>query len=314
MIRVPLILFSCTLVALLALFLLQTPTQAAVPGSPSATSVRFAVIGDYGLAGPAELDVANVVKSWNPDFIITVGDNNYQLGAQTTIDANIGQYYSAYIYPYTGTYGTSSAPNRFFPTLGNHDWYTSGATPYRNYFTLPNNERYYDFVRGPVHFFALDSDSNEPDGRTSLSTQASWLRYKMLTACEQYKIVYLHHAPYSSAKHGSNTTLQWNYASWGATAVLAGHDHTYERIIQNGIPYFVNGLGGADIYTFTTPIAGSVVRYDDDWGAMRVDADDASITFSFINRSGTLIDTQTISATAITCISPIPIFLPFTQK
>ena len=34
------------------------------------SSARFAVIGDYGLAGPAELDVANQVKSWNPIMTI----------------------------------------------------------------------------------------------------------------------------------------------------------------------------------------------------------------------------------------------------
>ena len=47
---------------------------------------------------------------------------------------------------------------------------------YLNYFTLPNNERYYDFVQGPVHFFALNSDTNEPDGTSSSSTQGLWLQ------------------------------------------------------------------------------------------------------------------------------------------
>ena len=32
---------------------------------------RFAVIGDYGSAGQAEADVSSLVKSWNPDFVIT---------------------------------------------------------------------------------------------------------------------------------------------------------------------------------------------------------------------------------------------------
>ncbi|PYV85585.1 MAG: alkaline phosphatase, partial [Acidobacteria bacterium] len=57
------------------------------------TTVRFAVIGDYGTAGQNELDVSSLVKSWNPDFIITVGDNNYPDGWASTIDRNIGQYY-----------------------------------------------------------------------------------------------------------------------------------------------------------------------------------------------------------------------------
>src|SRR4028118_1944089 len=63
-------------------------------------SARFAVIGDYGQAGQPEQDVANRVKSWSPDFIITVGDNNYPYGEASTIDQNIGQYYRQYIYPY----------------------------------------------------------------------------------------------------------------------------------------------------------------------------------------------------------------------
>ncbi|MBP9121408.1 MAG: hypothetical protein KBF59_11150, partial [Ignavibacterium sp.] len=85
------------------------------------SQVKFAAIGDYGLAGPNELTVANLVKSWNPDFIITLGDNNYELGADSTIDVNIGQYFYEYIYPYKGNYGSGSTVNRFFPSLGNHD-------------------------------------------------------------------------------------------------------------------------------------------------------------------------------------------------
>ena len=46
--------------------------------------VRVAVIGDYGQAGSGELDVANLVKGWTPDLIITVGDNNYSSGAAET--------------------------------------------------------------------------------------------------------------------------------------------------------------------------------------------------------------------------------------
>src|SRR5262245_6916227 len=67
--------------------------------------VQFAVIGDFGHAGPAEKDVAELVKSWKPEFIITMGDNNYPCGSSKTIDRNIGQYYHEYIYPYKGKYG-----------------------------------------------------------------------------------------------------------------------------------------------------------------------------------------------------------------
>jgi hypothetical protein len=92
--------------------------------------------------------------------------------------------------------------------------------------------------------------------------------------------------------------MQWPFASWGADAVMSGHDHTYERIFADGIVYFVNGLSGSTIYNFTTPVSGSQVRYNDDYGAMRVAASDTAITFEFINVSGSIIDTYTIVAGA----------------
>src|SRR5687767_4220926 len=66
--------------------------------------MRFAVVGDYS-AGQPLADVSNLVKSWNPAFITTVGDNNYPDGAASTIDANIGQYFHSFISPYKGGYG-----------------------------------------------------------------------------------------------------------------------------------------------------------------------------------------------------------------
>ena len=95
--------------------------------------------------------------------------------------------------------------------------------------------------------------------------------------------------------HGSQPVAQWPYEQWGASAVIAGHDHTYERIIRNEFPYFVNGLGGRSLYGFSaTPVTGSVVRYNTDYGAMLIEATDSSITFKFITRTGIEIDTYTI--------------------
>src|SRR4051812_43971265 len=76
-------------------------------------TLRFAVIGDFGSVSKSEQAVADMVKGWQPDFIVTVGDNNYPLGLAETIDDNIGQYYHDYIGNYTGKYGESSKENRF---------------------------------------------------------------------------------------------------------------------------------------------------------------------------------------------------------
>lgn len=255
---------------------------------------RFAVIGDYGAAGDSEQAVATMVSAWKPEFIVTTGDNNYTLGLAATIDLNIGQYYHPYIGDYTGTYGKGSQENRFFPSLGNHDWSLLGADPYLNYFTLPGNERYYRVVQGSLEFFMLDSDTREPDGVSSDSIQGEWLQSALADSTALYKVVVFHHPPYSSAKHGSHDWMQWPFAEWGATLVLNGHDHVYERIIKDSFPYIVNGAGGRSLYDFKTPVEGSQVRYNCNYGALLVDVTDKALTLRFITIGAGLVDTYII--------------------
>lgn len=258
--------------------------------------IEFAVIGDFGSAGQPEADVATLVKSWNPDFIVTVGDNNYPDGEAETIDPNIGQYYSDYIFPYVGEYESTATENRFWPALGNHDLRTDDGQPYYDYFTLPGNERTYDFVEGPVHFFILNSDPKEPNGRSTDSAQAQWLKDSLAQSDQPWPLVLMHHTPYtSSAIRNPDKEIQWPYAEWGATAVLSGHDHLYERFESDGIPYFVNGAGGKDLYNFGRPEPESVVRYNRDHGAMRVQASDICINFTFYSREGKLVDSLTLT-------------------
>lgn len=258
---------------------------------------RLAVIGDFGMDNQAEADVAALVASWQPDAVLTVGDNNYPDGRAETIDANIGKYYAAFIHPYQGDYGPGATANRFFPALGNHDWHTTAGAPplpqpSLDYFALPGNERYYDVVIGPVHVFVLDSDAHEPDGIESTSAQADWLRQGLANSMAPWRIVTMHHPPYSSSlAHGSTPALQWPYAAWGATAVLAGHDHTYERIVRDGIVYFVNGIGGAARYPIGSPIPGSEARFNADWGAMLIEATAETITYTLAARTGVIHDT-----------------------
>ena len=288
----------------------ETPSPAATPTpvpttrpaatpSPTSTPFRFAVIGDFGQAGTPEADVAALVQSWRPDFIVTTGDNNYPNGKAETIDANIGQYYADYIFPYYGGYTRTTAleVNRFFPVPGNHDDDNeAGLQPYLAYFTLPGNERYYEVVWPPVHLFALNSNGNEPDGFRLDSAQAAWLQERLAASTMPWRLVILHVAPYSSGFHGSNGARQWPFQEWGASAVLAGHDHLYERLLVDGLPYFVNGLGGYPaIYAFEEILPESQARYREDYGAMRVEATDTTITFEFISREGDIIDSYKLT-------------------
>jgi 3',5'-cyclic AMP phosphodiesterase CpdA len=236
-----------------------------------------------------------MVKSWNPDFIVTTGDNNYPDGAAETIDENVGQYYHEYLSPYQGTYGEGATVNRFYPVLGNHDVMTDRGQPYLDYFTLPGNERYYHVTHDPVAIFALNSmPGSEPDGITSDSVQAEWLREEMAASDACWKLVVFHHPPYSSDQRGPYEWMRWPFQEWGADATLAGHHHVYERIMVDGMPYFVNGLGGGARYAFGEIPEGSAARYNADHGAMLVDATNGEITFQFFTRTGQVIDTYTM--------------------
>jgi len=255
---------------------------------PLSASVTFAVIGDYGFDGDAEGRVASLVSILQPDFVITAGDNNYHYGSAETIDRNIGRYYAQYISPYKGAYGSGSKDmNRFFPAIGNHDW---PPEAYLDYFELPGNERYYDFTWGPVHFFAIDTSQGEPDGTGKDSLQAQWLKRKLAASKSQFKFVYGHHPPYSSGRHGSSPELRWPYRDWGADAFFAGHDHTYERLQADDMPYFVVGLGGRSIYAFGSVLPESVFRYNADYGALLVTVNKGRALFRFYNIEGDVVD------------------------
>jgi len=279
--------------------------HAGAPSSPSAQALQsprahFAVIGDFGKSGLPEQQVADLVHSWQPEFIVTLGDNNYPNGCQQTIDANIGQYYGAYIRAKKGAKSqyAKSEQQRFFPCLGNHDWRAPGAKPYLDYFDLPGNGRYYQITRGPVAFFIIDSDPHEPDGIDAHGAQGQWLKGALADATAPWKVVILHHPPYSSGRHGSNTWMQWPYKAWGAHLVMGGHDHTYEHIVMEDLHYIVMGLSGASKDAFRVacalPNAQHDSCYDGNYGALEAEASATELTLRMTTIDGRVHDTVTL--------------------
>jgi hypothetical protein len=263
-------------------------------------SILFAVIGDYGQDNPDTFAVAEMIDSWHVDFITTTGDNNYPDGEVETIDTNIGQFYHRYIGNYQGEYNRGSEENRFFPSLGNHDWSLGNIEPYLDYFTLPGNERYYDVVQGDVHLIILDSDTNEPDGVGWSTAQADWFRETIEGSESAWQVVVFHHPPYSSAMHGPTDYMQWPFADLGVDVVLSGHDHVYERLEVDGLLYIISGLGGHEaVYDFENILPESQLRYNEKHGALLVEATASWMRFDFFNIDGELIDSVTLTAEAI---------------
>lgn len=276
------------------------------------TNVRFAVIGDYGGQSTQEARVAAMIRNWGPDFILTVGDNAYSdhNPDHDAFQADVVTYYGDYIVkPSDDPEGTRT---RFFPSLGNHDYRRGGGgiTPerlaaYGRTFAVPAGPggfHYYEFAKGPVRFFALDSNKGTFwDGWKPDSAQAVWCRTSLAKATERWKIVFFHHSPYESGtEHSRETHMRaWQFEKAGVTAVLAGHEHLYERVMMEHVPFFTNGLGGTDIYGFKPEILPeSEMQYPkrragseaDLFGALFVEASDPAITFEFWNLKGEKID------------------------
>ena len=291
-----------------------TATSGVAPNPAVDRPMTFAVIGGYGTNNRHERAVANLVATRRPDFVITTGDNYYTEagGSQTgRYDNSAGQYYGMWMKDISTTGSRypvgAAAINGFFPTLGNHDYSDSshGVGNYLTYFNLPGagftnssaNERYYDFVQGPVHFFVLNSNTEEPDGVDPAGRQARWLRRQLAASTSTWNVVYFHHSPYTSGSlHPSVAYMRWPFAAWGADAVMSGHSHTYERIMRDGIVYFVNGLGGAERHNFGAPVEGTAARYNSHWGAQIVRVTDTGMAFEFYNTSGRLIDSYQLPA------------------
>lgn len=268
---------------------------------------QFAIIGDFGDPdnGTKEQEVADMVKGWDDGeekfFIVTLGDNIYAPAVS----------YEESITPFYGDYVTDDlTTNRFWPAIGNHDRNdpTGGIQAYYDYFSLPNNERYYDFVKGTVHFFilhsalsALGGTVHEPDGLTQTSIQAMWLKAKLALSTAKWKVVIVQDPPYTlGTDYPGHTILRWPFKDWGADVLVAGDTHAYERYEVDGFPYVVAGTGGTELAGSLNADAGNLLTaYKKftalQYGALKGEADCETLKLEFMALPGTVVDTLTLT-------------------
>jgi tartrate-resistant acid phosphatase type 5 len=253
------------------------PWAGAVDAGPPQGSV--AVIGDFGAASDGERAVADLVARARPRAVVTVGDNDYDDRGYPTL---VGDYYGRWV---------SSAS--LLPAVGNHD-HEEGIGAFDSYFSYLDGRHVYAAGRAGMRFFVIDS-TTALDSELSMKRQREWLKRSLLASRARWKVVVLHHPPYSSGDvHGSTPEFQWPFAEWGADLVLAGHDHVYERIVADGMTYVVDGSGGKDLYGFDDPVAGSRVRFDSDFGALFLTASDRTLSGEFWSAAGVRVDRFTL--------------------
>jgi acid phosphatase type 7 len=207
----------------------------------------FAVVGDSGDGGRAQLEVAGLLGRLRPDLILHAGDLVYPRGAQKDYDRRFFAPYRALI---------EEVP--VFPVLGNHDVLHRDGAAFLENFHPPlhssgSTKRFYSFDWGGAHFVAIDSELYHDDRGADPEVQKAFLERDLAATDKRWKFAFLHRSLHSSSRHGSDEEIRKDleplFAHYSVDVVFSGHDHVYERTVPiKGVTYVVSGGGGRRLY------------------------------------------------------------------
>lgn len=227
------------------------------PSRVSKLPFRFAAFGDSGTGSKEQHEVAAWLKKQSVAFALHTGDVTYGRGTFPLLEQNVLAVYQPWF-----------ARTPFFPSPGNHDYYAQEALPYLAMFALPENaiekaekERYYAYSWGAVRFYALDTNAPlEADSEAMTRFVEADVSADKAQGTTRLRVAYFHHPAYSSSSHGDDERVKKRLVPLlerlGFDLVLAGHDHSYERMhpllagvrAERGLTYVVTGGGGARLY------------------------------------------------------------------
>ncbi|CAN5434340.1 hypothetical protein BH10ACT5_BH10ACT5_10550 [soil metagenome] len=252
-------------------------------------TAEFAIITDFGNCDDGERQVAEMVTAWNPQIIATAGDNTQGTTGCVPFEQSVGDYYSEFV---AGPDGPA-----FFPVPGNHDYENEGAgeAAYLDYFAylgaLSDNPLWYEVSTGNVNLFMLDSEVTSEQ----LAEQRDWLQAALSEAqsagAGNWNIVMFHRPPFTSGPHEPNVEMRpeagWEYGAWGADLVVTGHQHVYEELEVDGLPYLVAGVGASGLARpCPTELADGSSGCVEGYGAILVTANDQTLTLDYRKPDG----------------------------
>lgn len=222
-----------------------------------------------------------------PGTIFTTGDHAYPTGT-----------FQQFRDCYDRAWGRHKARTR--PTPGNHDYMTSGARPYYNYFGAAAGQSgrgYYSYSLGAWHIIVLNSEIPTRRG----SPQERWLRSELAANTNRCVLAYWHRPLFSSVRaeqrYRDEIRPFWQalYEA-GADVVLNGHDHVYERFArqnpdgevdeERGIRQFIVGTGGRSLYPFGEPATNSEARTNETYGLLKLTLHDDRYDWEFVTPLG----------------------------
>ncbi len=196
--------------------------------------LHIAAIGDAGDSGTS-LDVtaaamAEVHQRQPFDVLVLLGDNVYPDGDPARLDATVFEPFGPVI----------DDGADLFAILGNHDVIGFDGTEQMS--GLGMDGTYWAADLGEVLLVGLDSNRiDDPD-------QIEWLTETLEASENPWKIVAVHHPPYSAGYQGSSLDVREALSPIlernGVQLVISGHDHDYQRSeVIDGVTYVVSGAG-----------------------------------------------------------------------
>ena len=221
--------------------------------------------------------------------VFTTGDNAYNQGTAAEFAAC-----------YEPSWGRFKARTR--PAPGNHEYETPGAAGYFSYFGARAGEPgkgYYSYDLGAWHIIVLNSNCAEVGGCAVGSPQERWLREDLAARRKVCTLAYWHHPRFSSGydPNEPDTGAFWEALyKGGATLVLNGHGHHYERFAPQdpqgrydparGIREFIVGTGGGELTPFLATAPNSEVRDNQTFGVLELTLRPTSYDWRFVPVAG----------------------------
>lgn len=268
-------------------------SEASIAAAAETSEVQLIAVGDIGDCTTRKDErVASLVAGMK-GRIATLGDTAYPQGSA----ANFDQCFD----PAWG-----QLASRIFPATGNHEYQTTGAAGYFNYFAERNrrtgarDKGWYAYdLGGSWRAIVLNSNCSAVGGCTAESPQGKWLAAELEAAGDRNVLAYWHAPRYSSGYHGSTSFMKPFFRMLfqaRADIVLGGHDHSYERFApqnasgdyrRRGVQQFVVGTGGRGLYAFDGPrLANTRSRNDTTYGVLRLRLRDDGYSWRFVPAAG----------------------------
>jgi hypothetical protein len=156
-----------------------------------------------------------------------------------------------------------------FHTMGNHDRHGGSSAFYERFFVHPSSphaaERDFFVDLGCTRIVLLDYAVTAKKAKTQKAWLASVLAEGRALDHISHLVVAIHHGLHSNGPHGPNASLLKAglddvMREHGVAIVMAGHDHSYERGIVDGLRYMVIAGGGAPLYKKTIERGHKIIK------------------------------------------------------